>query len=218
MGDRGGIMQYVPDGLIGPASRVDQPRVLITYTGLTVDQQPQYRPATKEQSAGVVRALGLPAQTWMSIIQRVSVWQARIDTQQVTMSRPDVTYWQDTGMLPLVLQVILVVSTTALPVWRVQAFGQMALHLPHRSQAWAKPPPHVHVGQRARAEEMLALAELRHKSEGVVIIMDELGPTQPQPWMRGLYKFNIAEQSMLVTPHLMAWLDLEELRPMKEEW
>ena len=210
-GDRGEIVQYVPDGLTGPAGRVDKQQILITYTGLTVDRLPQYRPATREQSAGVVRALGLPAQTWMSIVQRVSVWQARIDLQRVTVSRPDVTYWQGMMMLPLALQLILVVVTTALSVWRVQAFGQLALHLPRRSQSWVKPPPHVYVGRRAQAAEILALAEHRHKSEGVVIIMDEPGLEQPQPWMRGLYKFHIAETSMLVTPHLMAW-------PMREEW
>ena len=218
MGNRGEIVQYVPDGLTGPSGGVDRPTVLIRHTGLMVDRQPHYRPATKEQLAGVVRPLGLPAQTWISILQRIEVWQHIIDAQQVTVNRPDVTYWRDTWVLPLVLQVILVVVTTALPVWRVQAFGQLALHLPQRSQSWSRPPTHVYVGQRAQAEEILALAEHRHRSEGVVIIMDNLGPSQPQPWMKGLNKFNITGQSMLVTRHLMAWLDPDGLRPMKEGW
>ena len=121
-------------------------------------------------------------------------------------------------MLPLVLQVILVIVTTALPAWRVQSFGQLALHLPHRSQNWVKPPPQVYVGRQTQVEEILAMAEHRHKSEGVVIIVDELGPEQPQPWMRNLYKFDIAETIMLVTPPLMAWLDPEDLRSMRMEW
>ena len=106
--------------------------------------------------------------------------------------------------MPLALQVILVVVTTALPIWRVHAFGQLALHLPQRSPFWPKPPPHVYVGLQARAEEILALAEHRHHKEGVVIILDKLGPRQPHPWMNGLNKFSIAENLMLVTPHLMA--------------
>ena len=91
IGDRGGIEQYVPDNLTGPEGRVDKQKVLITYTGLTIDRLPQYKPATTEQAAGVVRALGLPAQTWVSVAQRVSVWLARIDMRRVEVSRADIT-------------------------------------------------------------------------------------------------------------------------------
>ena len=219
-GDRGEMVQYVPDSLQGPGGKIGKQVVLITYTGLTVDRPPQYRPATTEQAAGVVQALGLPAQSWMSIAQRVSVWQARINMRRTEMCRVDVTFWRDTMLLPLVRQVILVIVTTALPVWRVRSFGQLALHLPRRSQSWVKPPPHVYVGQRVHAEEILALAKHRHKDEGVVVILEELGPRQSQPWMRGIdmYKFSIAESTLLVTPRLMAWLDHADLRSMRREW
>ena len=217
-GAGGEMVQYVPDGLTGPPGGMARTRVLITYTGLTMDQQPWYKPATKEQSAGVIRTLGLPAQTWISIVQRVSVWQNRVDVRPVKMSRPDVTEWQGVDQLPLALQVILLVVTTALPTWRVHAFGHLALHLPKRSPFWAKPPPHVYVGLQTRAEEILSLAEHRHRAEGVVIILDTLSSRQQRPWMKGMYKFNIAENVMMITPHLMAWLDPEELRPMQERW
>ena len=70
MGDRGEAAQDVPDSLTGPGTTFDKQVVLITYTGLTVDRLPHYLPAT---GSTVVRALGLPAQSWMSILQRVSV-------------------------------------------------------------------------------------------------------------------------------------------------
>ena len=134
------------------------------------------------------------------------------------MNRPDVTEWQGAERLPLALQVILVVATTALPTWKVHAFGHLALHLPKRSPFRAKPPPHVYVGLQASAEEILSLAVHRHHAEGVVIIIDKLGPSQTRPWMKGLNKFSIADRLLLVTPHLMAWLAPEELRPMQERW
>ena len=62
------------------------------------------------------------------------------------------------------------------------------------------------------------MAEHRDSAEGVVVILDALDPRQQRPWMKGMYKFSIAENVMMVTPHLMAWLDPEELRPMKERW
>ena len=133
------------------------------------------------------------------------------------MNRPDVTEWQGAERLPLALQ-ILVVATTALPTWKVHTFGHLALHLPKRSPFWAKPPPHVYVGRQSRVDEILALAEHRHQAEGVIIIIDALGPQQPRPWMKGLNKFDIAGNVLMVTPHLMAWLDPEELRPMQERW
>ena len=134
------------------------------------------------------------------------------------MGRPDVTEWQGVDQLPLALQVILLVATTALTTWQVHTLGHLALHLPKRSPFLAKPPPQVYVGLQIRAEEILSLAEHRHRAEGVVIILDTLGSRQQRPWMKGLYKFNIAENVMMVTPHLMAWLDPEELRPVQERW
>ena len=74
------------------------------------------------------------------------------------------------------------------------------------------------MGLRTRADEILSLAEHQHGTEGVVIILDTLGSRQQRPWMKGLYKFSIAENVLMITPHLMAWLNPEELRPMRERW
>ena len=192
--------------------------MLVTYTGLTLDQRPQYEPATAEQSAGVVRTLGLPAPTWVSVVQRVGAWQSTVEVSPMKMSRPDVTEWQGSDTLPLAMQVILLVVTTALPTWAVHAFGPLALSLPQRSPFWAKPPPHVYVGLQARVEEIMSMAEHRHSTEGVVVILDALDSQNQRLWMKGMYRFSVAGHVMLVTPRLLAWLGPEELEPMKERW
>ena len=120
--------------------------------------------------------------------------------RQTVMHRADVTFWRDASLLPLEIQAILVMVTTALPAWKVQSLGQLALRLPRRSLNWGRPPPHVYVGQRVHAEEILAMAELRHYTEGVVVIMDELDPQQTQAWMHSINKFQVAESTMSVTP------------------
>ena len=50
--------------------------------------------------------------------------------RQTVMHRADVTFWRDASLLPLEIQAILVMVTTALPAWKVQSFGQLALRLP----------------------------------------------------------------------------------------
>ena len=138
--------------------------------------------------------------------------------RQTVMHRADVTFWRDASLLPLEIQALLVMVTTALPAWKVQSFCQLALRLPRRSLNWGRPPPHVYVGQHVHAEEILPMAEPRHNNEGVVVIMDVLEPKQTSTWMRGIYKFHIAESTMLVTPRLMPWLDHEDMRSMRREW
>ena len=162
--------------------------------------------------------MGLPAPTWVSIIQRVGAWQSRVEVSPVKMSRPDVTEWQGGDTMPLAMQVILLVVTTALPTWEVHAFGPLALSLPQRSPFWAKPPPHVYVGLQTRAEEILSMAEYRHSTEGVIVILDALDSRKQRPWMKNLYRFSIAGHVMMVTPRLLAWLGPEELEPMRERW
>ena len=120
--------------------------------------------------------------------------------------------------MPLAMQVILLVVTTALPTWEVHAFGPLALSLPQRSPFWAKPPPHVYVGLQTRAEEILSMAEYRHSTEGVIVILDALDSRKQRPWMKNLYRFSIAGHVMMVTPRLLAWLGPEELEPMRERW
>ena len=162
--------------------------------------------------------MGLPAPTWMSIVQRVGVWQSKVEVIPINESRPDVTEWQGGGPLPLAMQVILLVVTTALPTWAVHAFGPLALSLPQRSPFWARPPPHVYVGLQARVEEIMSMAELRHGAEGAIVIIDALSTRNQRPWMKGMYRFNVAGHVMMVTPRLLAWLGPEELGPMKERW
>ena len=120
--------------------------------------------------------------------------------------------------MPLAMQVILLVVTTALPTWAIHAFGPLALNLPQRSPFWAKPPPHVYIGLQTRAEEILSMAEYRHSTEGVIVILDALDLQKQRPWMQGMYKFSIAGHVMMVTPRLLAWLGPEELEPMRERW
>ena len=83
--DEDTAIRYVPDSLTGPTATVDRQVVLITYTGLTVDRWPHYLPATAAQVAGVVRTLGLLAQSGMSVVQRTHGWQRRINLQPVVM-------------------------------------------------------------------------------------------------------------------------------------
>ena len=217
-GTGGRKVMYVRDGLTGPSSREETTMMLVTYTGLTLDQRPQYEPATAEQSAGVVRTLGLPAPTWVSVVQRMGAWQSTVEVSPMKMSRPDVTEWQGSDTLPLAMQVILLVVTTALPTWAVHAFGPLALSLPQRSPFWARPPPHVYVGLQARVEEIMSMAEIRHGAEGAIVIIDALSTRNQRPWMKGMYRFNVAGHVMMVTPRLLAWLGPEELEPMKERW
>ena len=68
------------------------------------------------------------------------------------------------------------------------------------------------------AEVMLTTAEMQYGKEGVVLIIEKLEPGWARPWTRTLNKFRVAEATLGVSPRLMAWLDPEELRLMRQEW
>ena len=53
---------------------------------------------------------------------------------------------------------------------------------------------------------------------GIVICTDGLDTVQHQTWLRHLYRFRPADTALIVSPHLMARLQREELRPLREKW
>ena len=62
------------------------------------------------------------------------------------------------------------------------------------------------------------MAEYRHSTEGVIVILDALDSRNQRPWMKSEYRVSVAGYVKMVTPRLLAWLGPEELEPMKERW